>query len=127
MKLMKSAAAIALIVSNISAIQLNIANESVALQPGTALTHMKDGVGTMKNNTKAANSTVQDNGTLTQEGNTTFSHTLAEANDTIIDNHTSMIQLMDNASDASNATQDAATFVQIGDNASVANGSVAQQ
>lgn len=112
MKLIKTAA-IALIVSNSSAIQLNVQSESVVQIPGATLTLLKDNSGLIKARKQAANETVQDNGTLTQEGNSTFSHTLAEANSTI-ENHTTMIQLLDNASESHNATaHDNATFVQL--------------
>ena len=112
MKLIKTAA-LALIVSNINAIQLNVQNDSVVHIPGSSLTMFKDNTGATKTRKQAANETVQDNGTLTQDGNATFSHTLAEANSTIIDNHTTMIQLLDNASESHNATHDNATFVQL--------------
>merc|ERR1719230_881101 len=113
MKLIKTAA-LALIVSNISAIQLNAQNESVAIISESTLTSFKNGNGHIKTSKKAANETVQDNGTLTQNDNATFSHTLAEANSTIIDNHTTMIHIQDNASESHNATvHDNATFVQL--------------
>ena len=116
MKLIKTTA-LALIVSNIQAIHLNVQNESVAIlqETTTTLTRFKDGNGHVKTRKQAANETVQDNGTLTQEGNSTFSHTLAEANSTITDNTSTMIQLEDDAADALNApTSDhEATFVQI--------------
>ena len=115
MKLIKTTA-LALIVSNIQAIHLNVQNESVAIlqETTTTLTRFKDGNGYTKTRKQAANETVQDNGTLTQEGNSTFSHTLAEANSTI-DNTSTMIQLEDDAADALNApaSDHEATFVQI--------------
>ena len=113
MKFIKPAA-LALIVSNISAITLNTQNASVAIITESSLTSFKNGNGHIKTSKKAVNETVQDNGTLTQNDNATFSHTLAEANSTIIDNHTTINHAQDNGSESHNATvHDNATFVQL--------------
>ena len=66
MKLTKTAA-LALIISNISAIQLNVSIESNGTTPEASFMMLKDSGSKIRK--QAANETVQDNGTLTQEEN----------------------------------------------------------
>ena len=103
---------LALIVSNISAITLNVQNESVSIVSEQQLTSFKNGHGQTKKLKKNANETVEDNGTLTQEGNSTFSHTLAEGNSTL-DNASTMIQLEDDMAEHAATAQDHTSFVQL--------------